>query len=236
MDQLKSLEDLIELMDLDLQIDKLLDRRNSLPQLSEYKSAHEEVERLTSARQDAQGAFQEADRGLEETNRDLEIAVEKAASEQNRLYAGGLSARDADYLRREVEMLYAKVSKMEDQVLEFIEATELAEADTERLAHELTHASEGREQLGSEITEQWRGIDKELAIKEDRKTHTISLIDEYLVEIYDELRGVSEGRVVGRLENDTCGACHLKLSAAEVARVIKQDPPRCIHCRAILVD
>ena len=79
-------------------------------------------------------------------------------------------------------------------------------------------------------------VEKERAIKEDRKTHTISLIDEYLVEIYDELRGVSEGRVVGRLENDTCGACHLKLSAAEVARVIKQDPPRCIHCRAILVD
>ena len=193
MDQLKSLEDLIELMDLDLQIDKLLDRRNSLPQLSEYKSAHEEVERLTSARQDAQSAFQEADRGLEETNRDLEIAVEKAASEQNRLYAGGLSARDADYLRREVEMLYAKVSKMEDQVLEFIEATELAEADTERLAHELTHASEGREQRGSEITERWPGIDKERAVEEDRKTHAISRSHESRLENTDERTGRAGG-------------------------------------------
>lgn len=235
MEDLKSLEDLLDLMEIDLRIDKLLDKRSSLPQLAEYKTAHEEVERIAGAAEAAGSALKEADRGLDKTNGELEIAAEKAASEQNRLYAGGLSARDADYLRREVELLYGKVSKMEDQVLEYIEAKELAEADVARLGDELTHATDDKDDLGKAITDQWGLIDKELAVAEDRKNTTIRLVDDYLLEIYDDLRGTGKDRVVGRLAQDTCGACHLKLSAAEVARALKQDPPRCIHCRAILV-
>jgi hypothetical protein len=218
-----------------MRIDKLLDQRSSLPELSEYQEAHGEVEHLTTAVDTARTALKVADQGMHKTNGELEIEAEKAAAEQNRLYAGGLSARDADYLRREVEMLYAKVSKMEDQVLEFIESKELAEADTARLSDELADAVKDKEKLGASITEQWRLIDKQLAVKEDRKKTTAELIDEYLMEIYDSLRESGKGRVVGRLADDTCGACHLKLSAAEISKVQKQDPPRCIHCRAILV-
>ena len=235
MEDLKSLEDLLDLMDLDMQIDKLLDDRGSLPELSSYKAAHADVERLSEAIEVVRTAVKEASSGLHKTNGELEIAAEKAASEQNRLYAGGLSARDADYLRREVELLYAKVSKMEDAVLEFIESKELAEAEEQKLSDELAAAVEEKEKLGASITEQWRVIDKELAVKEERKKDTAGLVDEYLLEIYDDLRSTGRGRVVGRLADDTCGACHLKLSAAEVIRAQKQDPPRCIHCRAILV-
>ena len=235
MEDLKSLEDLLELMDIDMQIDKLLDQRSSLVELEQYKSAHSEVARLRELLESARTELKDANRGLNKTNGELELAAEKAASEQNRLYAGGISARDADYLRREVEMLYQKVSKMEDQVLEFIESMEAAESDVERLTEELLLANEEKDGLGGSITEQWRLIDKELAMKEERKKNTAGLIDEYLLEIYDGLRDAGKGRVVGRLADDTCGACHLKLSAAEVVRAQKQDPPRCIHCRAILV-
>ena len=235
MEDLKSLEDLLELMDIDMTIDKLLDTRSSLPELESYKIAHGEVERITAEAETANIALKEADSGVHKTNGELEIAAEKAASEQNRLYAGGISARDADYLRREVEMLYAKVSTMEDQVLAFLEAKELAEADVERLAGELSAALAEKESLAAAIKEQWRLIDKELAMKEERKKNTAGLVDEYLLEIYDTLRESGNGRVVGRLTDDTCGACHLKLSAAEIARVHTQDPPRCIHCRSILV-
>ena len=235
MEDLKSLEDLLDLMDLDMQIDKLLDDRGSLPELTSYKAAHADVDRLTAAIDGVRATVKEAGSGLHKTNGELEISAEKAASEQNRLYAGGLSARDADYLRREVELLYAKVSKMEDAVLEFMESKELAEEEERELSEELATAVEEKERLGSLITERWRVIDKELAVKEERKKLTAELVDEYLLEIYDDLRTAGSGRVVGRLAGDTCGSCHLALSAAEVVRAQKQDPPRCIHCRAILV-
>ena len=229
------MEDLLELMGIDLAIDKLLDNRSSLPALEEYKRAHGEVERLTAELEVAHVAAKDADRNLNRTNGDLEIKVEKAAAEQNRLYAGGISARDADYLRREVEMLYQKVSKMEDEVLEYLEAKENAESDTAKLSEELNEATRVRDALSSDIKEKWSLIDKELALKKDRKKSMIELVDEYLLEIYDKLRNTRSGRVVGRLSDGTCGACHLSISAAEVSSAMRQYPPRCIHCSAIMV-
>lgn len=235
MEGITSLADLLDLHEIDLEIDRLLDERANLPELDAYKAAHEEVTRLEAAKGDADTALKTADLGLHKTNGELEIMAERAASEQNRLYAGGLSARDADYLRREVDMLYAKVSKMEDEVLHFIEEKETAEHQVAALGTELEAASIERERLRDLITEKWRLIDMNLEVKESRKTETAPLVEDYLMEIYDELRAQKDGRVVGPLIDGVCGSCHLKLSAAEVARAAKEDPPRCVHCRSILV-
>ena len=99
MEQLKSLADLLELQDVDLKIDKLLDTRSSLPELEQYKGAHAEEQRLLKAVADAEKILNDTDLKLRKTNGELELTATKAASEQNRLYAGGISARDADYLR-----------------------------------------------------------------------------------------------------------------------------------------
>lgn len=235
LDKINSLADLLDLQEIDLQIDKLLDRRSSLPELDQYKAAHAEVARLDAAVAASRIVLSDADSGLHKTNGELEITAEKAAGEQNRLYAGGLSARDADYLRREVELLYAKVSKMEDEVLGFIEDKEAAEADVERLVEEFEVATHDKDALANSISDQWRLIDKELAVKEERKKVNIELVDEYLLDTYDTLRERREGRVVGRLADGVCGSCHLRLSAAEESKVKREDPPRCIHCRSILV-
>ena len=235
MEQLKSLADLLDLHDIDLQIDKLLDDRGSLPELEEYRLAHSRVDQLTGELDQARADLKQAELSLHKTNGELEIAADKAAAEQNRLYAGGLSAKDADYLRREVEMLYAKVSRMEDDVLTFMEARETAEGEEAKLVEDLASAESEKARLGGEIQDQWRVIDKELAMKEERKAAAISLVDEYILDVYDGLREKKKGRVVGRLADGICGACHLSLSPAEVARISKDDPPRCIHCRAILV-
>jgi predicted nucleic acid-binding Zn-ribbon protein len=233
--QIKSLGDLLDLHELDLEIDKLLDDRGSLPELERYRSAHEEVGRLDKARVEADAALKTADLGLDKSNGELEILAAKAAAEQNRLYAGGISARDADYLRREVDMLYAKVSSMEDDVLHFIEQKELAEQLVAQLAEDYAVATGERDELKAIITDKWRVIDKQLEMKESQKADAIKAVDEHYLEIYDDLREHKSGRVVGPLVDGVCGSCHLKLSAGEAARAVKDDPPRCIHCRAILV-
>lgn len=235
MEQLKSTADLLDLHDIDLQIDKLLENRASLPELDDYRVAHGEVDRLDKELTEARASLKQTDLSLHKTTGELEIAAEKAASEQNRLYAGGLSARDADYLRREVESLYKKVSGYEDDVLNFMEEKETTEATIELLETDLTSATEEKDRLAATIQDRWRVIDKELAAKEERKSIAAELVDEYLMGIYDDMREGRKDRVVGRLEDGICGACHLRLSAAEVSRVSKDDPPRCIHCRAILV-
>jgi len=235
MEELKSLADLLDLQDVDLQLDRLVDGRQTLPELERYRAAHEVVVRLGAARDDAETALREVSLDLDKTNGELELTEAKAASEENRLYAGGLSARDADYLRREVEMLRTRVGEMEEGVLGLMEARDQAEETLEKLGEEFEAAEAGKSKLESAIREQWRVIDAEIAIKEKRKAEIVPLVDENLLGLYDDLRLSREGAVVGHLTDGVCGVCYLKLSAAEEVHARREDPPRCIHCRAILV-
>ena len=51
--ELTSLADLLDLQEIDLQIDRLLEQRQSLPELAAYKAAHEEQQRTESEREAA---------------------------------------------------------------------------------------------------------------------------------------------------------------------------------------
>jgi predicted nucleic acid-binding Zn-ribbon protein len=235
MQEMDSLADLLDLQDVDLQIDRLLHERQSLPALTDYRAAHAREQDLTAQVGAAEAALRETTLAFDKTSGELDIATSKLEAEQNRLYAGGLSARDADYMRREVEMLGRKKVEMEDALLVYMEQREEQEGALEALQGELATASEAKAKLEATIQEAWRGIDADLARKEARKTDIVPLIPEDLLELYEELRPIKEGVAVGRLADNVCGGCHLRLTAAEQLDVTRSEPPRCIHCRRILV-
>jgi predicted nucleic acid-binding Zn-ribbon protein len=236
MEELKSLADLLDLQHVDIAIDRLIDQRQNLPALDEYRQADAELRELTAERDAAATTLKETNRALDKTNGELELTKDKADSEEMRLYAGGLSARDADYLRQEVEMLRKKVAAMEDEALDLMESLEAAEAESARLDAGVSGAQSAKDALEATIKAEWARIDAEVAVQEGRKAEIVPLVDEDILELYAELRSTREGQqVVGELSDGVCGACHLKLSAAEENEARREDPPRCIHCRAILV-
>ena len=235
MDELRSLADLLDLQEVDLQIDRLLHDRESIPELNEYRSAHEHSETLKTELDEAKGALRETSLELDKTEGEMEITAQRLDSEQNRLYAGGMSARDAEYLRREVDMLTRQRSEAEDKVLELMESREQQEAVVADLDTRCQDAAAAKGALEATIKEAWRGIDAQLATKQERKNGIAPLIEEDLLELYEQLRGQKEGVAIGALTDNMCGGCHLKLTAAEILDAKRSDPPRCIHCRRILV-
>ena len=235
MEEMQSLADLLDLQEVDSQIDRLLHERQSLPELDDYRRAHEKSESLNRALQDAETSLRETSLALDKTEGELDITVERLDAEQNRLYAGGLSARDADYLRREVEMLTTRRSNAEDSVLELMEVKDQQSRAVDDLKTRLQEASDVKSGIEATIKQAWAGIDARLATKEARKAEIVPLIDEDLLELYERLRETKEGVAVGSLDDSMCGGCHLKLTAAEVLDAKRSDPPRCIHCRRILV-
>ncbi|MEA2002515.1 MAG: hypothetical protein U9N84_11635 [Actinomycetota bacterium] len=235
MEELRSLADLLELQAVDLQIDRLLHERESLPALGQYRAAHEHAESVSGALAEAEGDLRQTSLALDKTEGELEITTERVGAEQNRLYAGGISARDADYLRREVEMLDRKQREMEDLALDLMEKREEQDAAVTDLRARVEEATTSKEELEAVIKEAWRGIDVQIATKEARKSSVAPSIPEELLELYDDLRGSKEGVAVGELSDGICGGCHLRLTAAEVLEAKRSDPARCIHCRRILV-
>ena len=113
--------------------------------------------------------------------------------------------------------------------------SEEQEAEVEVATAEVASLTEKKDGLEAAIAEAWKGIDARLATKEERKAVIVPLIDDDLVELYEDLRKAKGGVGVGRLADGTCGGCHLRITEAEEIDVRKSDPPRCIHCRRILV-
>lgn len=235
MEELRSLADLLDLQAVDLQIDRLLHERQSLPELDEYRQAHEQTEALKAELGGAEATLKETSLQLDKTEGELELTGQRLDAEQNRLYAGGLSARDADYLRREVEMLQRQRSDGEDKVLELMESREQQERVVKALQGRQQETETAKIGVEASIKKAWTGIDAQLGTKEARKAEIVPRIDEDLLELYEILRGTKEGVAVGALTDNMCGGCHLKLTAAEVLEAKRTDPPRCIHCRRILV-
>ena len=233
--ELTSLADLLDLQELDLQIDRLLDQRQSLPELEAYKSAHEEVQALEKERDSRAGDLKQLELQLDKAEGELEILESKLGEHETRLFAGGMSGRATEHMRLEVQSLKGQRDAMEVKVLGMLEDIDPARAGVSELESEIDRINATKSELESSIKEQWKTIDAELARKEERKKHALEPIDADLLDLYERLRGIKEGVAVAAYDHGVCGGCHMTLSPAEQEEAFAADLPRCVHCRRILV-
>ena len=234
MEDIRSLEDLLDLQSVDSEIDRLLDRRASLPELVAYRRAHLTVTRLDAAIAAATESVRTVDLAEDRTEGEMKLDEDKLAREERRLYAGGLSARDAINLRDEVEMLRRRISTREDEALALIEKRDAGQQDLDSLKAQRVETAAEKDRLDATIKEAWSAIDADIARLEARKAEIVPLIDPDLLSLYDEIRPSHEGVAVASLIDGVCGGCHLRLSAAEEIQALRAVPPRCHHCRRIL--
>ncbi len=236
MKEFQSLTDLLDLQAVDLQIDRLLHQRSSLPELEEYREAHARLEKIEAEMAALEADLKQVSLEEDKAEGELELLEERLHQHERRLFAGGLSARETENMRRDVESLRGRESSMEDEVLVLLDRKERLEAEVAARSAELNAARQEEERLEAIIAARWKEIDAEIAKQEARKVDIVPIIPPDLLELYERLRGAKEGVAVGRLEDGgICGGCHLKLSAGEQHQVLSDDPPRCIHCRRILV-
>lgn len=235
MEEFRSLEDLLDLQVVDLEIDRLLHRRQSMEELGLYRRAHEEVSGLDGRLAEAEDRLRRHSLDADKAQGELDLAEQKLQREERRLYAGGLSAREAEAMRLEVESLRRHITEREDRILELLGAREEVEAEVAGLRAQRAAAQAEKDRLDAIIKAEWQVIDGDIARAEARKRDIYPLIAPELMSLYEELRPHKEGVAVGRLAEGVCGGCHLRLSAAERVEVLREYPPRCLHCRRILV-
>jgi len=233
--EITSLADLLDVQDLDLQIDRLLDRRKTLPELERFREAHEKQLSLENELADASTALKTLELDFDKHEGELEILESKLTEHETRLYAGGMSARETEYMRLEVQSLKGQRSAMEERVLSLLEDVDPARETVQKLVAERETVMSTKEALEKVIKTEWKQIDADLARKEEQKKEAVSPIPPELLEMYEKLRLSKEGVAIGRFEHGVCGGCHMALSAAESAEALDAEIPRCVHCRRILV-
>ncbi len=235
MQQFKSLADLLDLQDVDSQIDRLLAERSNLSALEAYKKAHKTHEKASASLTQLVEDQKETAMSLDKHEGELELFEGKINAHEQRLFAGGLSARDAEHMRLDVASLKKRRSTMEDDVLALLDRNEELEQAVSTATDALAAALSTMQAHEAEVAEAWKRIDGEIARKESRKEAIVLLVDPEILELYESLRSHKEGVGAARLADGVCGGCHLTLSAAEQLEVLADEPPRCLHCRRILV-
>lgn len=233
--ELTSLSDLLDLQEIDLQIDRLLDQRQSLPELEAYKAAHEEVQSLQRDREREAAILRQLDLNLDKAEGELELLELKLDEHETRLFAGGMSARETEHLRLEVQSLKGQKDALESKVLALLEEIDPARSRVQEVEAEIARVEGAKSELESSIKTQWKTIDAELSRKEKRKQEALGPIPEDLIELYDSLREIKEGVAIAAYDHGVCGGCHMTLSPAEQEEAFSTELPRCVHCRRLLV-
>ncbi len=230
------LHDLLDVQKIDLDIDRLLDRRQSLPELEEYRAVHEKLQKLERKHEAAAGALRELELAMDKSDGELSILETKLKENETRLFAGGMSGRETEYMRLEVESLRGQREAMETRVLGMLDGLDPARDEVHNLEKKIEKAKQESGRLDEAIRAEWKKIDAELARKEALKVEGLAPIDRDLVELYEDLRRLKEGVAIAAFENGVCGGCHMALSPAEREEAFSGDLPRCVHCRRILVS
>lgn len=233
--ELTSLADLLDVQALDTQIDRLLEERQSLPELEDYKQTHEKVTSLEAQLEGARSDLRELELALDKAEGELEILELKLDEHETRLFAGGMSARETEHMRLEVQSLKGQKDALEERVLGLLERVDPAREVVAGLEGEAGIESTRRSELEAMIKDQWRRIDGEIARKEERKAEAIAPIGEDLLELYEKLRRIKEGVAIAHFDHGVCGGCHMTLSPTEQEEAFRDDLPRCVHCRRLLV-
>lgn len=233
--EIPALADLIDLQEVDLQIDRLLDRRQSLPELAQYREANEARREAESVRDEVAARHREVSLGLDKAEGELDILEARLTESETRLYAGGMSGRETEHKQLEVTSLKGQQSALEERVLKLLDAREALDAELAAAEKAIEDELAVEKDLEGSIAAQWKEIDLELGRREQRKTEMTPSIPPDLLELYETLRKSKEGVAVGRFEHGQCGGCHLTLSSPEQKEAQEYDPPRCTHCRRIIV-
>lgn len=233
--EITSLADLLDVQDLDLQIDRLLERRQSLPELAAYRDAHEREQALASEIENAAAELKTLELDFDKSEGELQILENKLNEHETRLFAGGMSARETEHMRLEVQSLHGQREALEEKVLAMLERLDPAREHVAELRERAGALAEEKAGLEATIKTEWKQIDAELVRKEERKAEALAPVPGDLVDLYERLRRSKEGVAIGRFEHGVCGGCHMTLSPTEQTEAFDADIPRCVHCRRILV-
>ena len=234
-----SLQELLAVQDLDVAIDQLRHRRAHLPEREQVARLDEESGRLREESARIEAARSEVAQRQAGAEAELASTEARSAAIDKRLYGGEVSAsRDLQAMSAELDQLKARMSALEDSVLETLEELEPLDARLEELRRDLGRLEEERMQLGARLSETEDSIDSELAETALRRQEAASAVPADLLATYEKLRARLGGVGIARLAGSHCDGCHLTLSAAELDRVRhlpEGEIYTCEQCSRILV-
>jgi predicted nucleic acid-binding Zn-ribbon protein len=236
---MSAFEQLLLVQEHDTHLDQLRHRHATLPErstLEQQRRAIEAHDAQTRATRDQRDSIARDQKRIED-----EVAtVEAKATEVNEtLYSGSVrSPRELQGFQDELTALRRRQRQLEDQVLGFMEQLEPLDAELERRARERAELEGSATTMAEALAAAEQEVDTEIGSAERQREDAVAPVPSDLVDRYEKLRAQHDGIAIARLVGNSCGGCHLTLSAVEIDR-LKHEPPDalifCEECGRLLV-
>ena len=207
--------DLVALQAVDLEIDRLERQKVTLPELQELRRLHEQRKSVESDHGDASGDLRDLDLEFDRTNGELQIMEERLEIAEKKLFGGGMSSKETENRRLEVESLRLRIDQQESEALDLMEKRENTASRLKTLSTDLDEARSSESEVGVVVRGAWEEIDARLGKLRSERDGLAFAVPSAVMDTYESLRRNKGGVAAGRLEGSTCGGCHLALSESE---------------------
>jgi hypothetical protein len=228
---------LLDLQEEDTAVNRLEEKRGSLPEAARLAETRETLAELGNDLAIATKQDEEAGREQHRLEGEIELVEGEIGKDEQRLLSGAVSnPKELSALQAKTEELKRKKAGLEDQLLEVMEQKERTAATSQRLRSE--HDTATAEVAALETTVQGiaKDIDAELQEHASKRAEIAPTIPDDLLELYDRIRAQKQGVGAAVLEAGTCQGCHTKLPAVELEKIRHEGGlHRCENCRRILV-
>ncbi len=158
---------------------------------------------------------------LKDSELKLETVETKRKSYQQKLYQGSVTnARELANIEKEIEALGRQQSDLDGRILALMEEVEQAQAETS-VAEAQAHTAEGHR---TEVLAAYRSRYEALALElstfgQQREAAAAAVEDKAALSRYEAIRVKASGVGIAKIEGDTCGGCHMKLSSTLIKTV-----------------
>lgn len=230
---------LLDVQAQDSLIAQLQHRRQSLPEHARITELTAKVAELDGVRIEADTQVSDLTRDQKRADADVEQVKTRRTRDEERLGSGAITnPKDLSSLQHELTALARRISTLEDEELEIMEALEEAQG---RLAAATSDLAAVQTDLAQQVSARDAAlavIDEQIAAaRVDRQTATGTVPDDLLA-LYDKVCGQYGGLGAAALRARRCEGCRLELNGAdlrELAQKPEDDVLRCPECSRILV-
>lgn len=233
----EALEALLALQDTDSRIRRIEHQLDDLPEQQHLEDAEAHLQELGRQHDDLRVEVERVGAEQRQYEREVDVLRERLDHEQSRMYDGSVtSPRELQSLRAEIDSTQRRISEHEDELLAVLERAEALDGQQsaleqgqqttrERIAELTVARDEAAKELLAELGELKAARDKQSADVPDD-----------LRERYEAMAERLGGTAVGRLDGNSCTACRIEMSMADVGELMDGPPlTTCPQCRRLLV-
>lgn len=224
---------LFQLQQLDLEADRLVSEQQALALSLQSTSA---LKKLRAERDIAQQQLTNGVQAQKEAEWALEELEQRLKQQEQRLYGGSVTnAKELAALQQEVQHLRAQQGRQEEKALEMMDAAEALREVAERKALAVSEAEQAWEVANAAGVTRRGQLETKLQELRGKRAELAAAMDSDLVKRYEGMRKTKQGRVVSKIEQNSCQWCRVILTPSELQRVrVSPELQTCSNCGRIL--